>query len=76
MLKMEDTENTTKDLRKRYLDKLYATKGKVTYDYHKRKMREGLHEEFDEVWVRFNNSDATLREWDKALNKWLTMEVI
>jgi hypothetical protein len=39
-------------------------------------MREGLHEKFDEVWVRLNNNDATLSEWDKALNKWLTMEQI
>jgi hypothetical protein len=76
MLKTEGTTNTKKNLKKRYLDKLYATKGKVTYNYHKRKMREGLHEKFDEVWVRLNNNDATLSEWDKALNKWLTMEQI
>ena len=76
MSKTEGTMNTKQNLKKHFLDKLYSTVGKATHEYHKRKMRESLHEQFDEVWVRLNNNDATLSEWDKALNKWLTMEQI
>ena len=76
MSKMENTTSTKKDLKKHYLNKLYATKGKNTHDYHKRKMRENLHEEFDVVWVKYNNGLASYREWENSLNKWLRMEQI
>jgi len=76
MSEMENTTSTKRDLKKHYLDRLYSTKGKPTYDYHKRKMRIGLHEQFDEVWVKYNNGLATYREWEHSLNKWLTMEQI
>tara|TARA_R110000796_G_C14195405_1_gene391100 strand:+ start:337 stop:456 length:120 start_codon:yes stop_codon:yes gene_type:complete len=35
-----------------------------------------LHEEFDKVWVRYNNGDATMKEWENSLNKWIKMEQI
>ena len=76
MSEMEDTTNTKNTLKKHFLDKLYSTVGKTTHDYHKRKMRESLHEQFDEVWVKYNNGLATYREWEHSLNKWLKMEQI
>jgi len=39
-------------------------------------MRENLHEEFDVVWVKYNNGLASYREWENSLNKWLRMEQI
>tara|TARA_R100000773_G_C4163257_1_gene80120 strand:+ start:322 stop:543 length:222 start_codon:yes stop_codon:yes gene_type:complete len=41
-----------------------------------RKMRLRLWEKFDEVWVRYNNNQATYQEWKKALDKWLNVEKI
>lgn len=41
-----------------------------------RKMRMRLWEKFDEVWVRYNNNQATYQEWEKALDKWLNVEKI
>lgn len=39
-------------------------------------MRMRLWEKFDEVWVRYNNNQATYQEWEKALDKWLNVEKI
>ncbi len=36
-----------------------------------RRMEKRLHEEFDAVWVKYNNGKATIAEWEKALNDWL-----
>ena len=76
MSKMENTTSTKLDLKKHYLNKLYSTNGKPTYDYHKNNMRIRLHEKFDEVWLQYNNGKASRKEWDKALDNWLRMEQI
>ena len=68
--------NTKRDLKKHYLTKLYSTQGIPTYDYHQSKMRIRLHEKFDEVWLQYNNGKATYKEWEKALDNWLKMELI
>jgi|TARA_R110002020_G_scaffold5559_2_gene23005 hypothetical protein len=39
-------------------------------------MSRRLHKEFDEVWVKYENGDATFDDWKKALNKWLQSELI
>jgi len=69
-------KHTSKDLKKIFLTKLNAI------DYNSRKVRgmrhmaERLHEEFDKVWVNYNNNKATFKEWEKALDKWLNAEQI
>jgi hypothetical protein len=39
-------------------------------------MCERLQDEFDSVWVKCNNKQATYQEWEKALDKWLNAEKI
>ena len=39
-------------------------------------MAEMSWEEFDSVWVKYNNNEATYEQWEKALNKWLNLEAI
>jgi hypothetical protein len=39
-------------------------------------MRDRLCEEFDEVWIRYENNKATYEQWEKALDKWLSAEII
>ena len=35
-----------------------------------------LHEEFDKIWIKYNNNEATYDQWNKALDKWLSSERI
>ena len=44
------------------------------YDYNKRHMRQVLWDEFDKTWIRYNNNEATFKEWEYALEKWLRLE--
>tara|TARA_R100000655_G_scaffold28408_1_gene57703 strand:+ start:985 stop:1161 length:177 start_codon:yes stop_codon:yes gene_type:complete len=44
------------------------------YDYNKRHMRQVLMDEFDKTWIRYNNNEATFKEWEYALEKWLRLE--
>jgi hypothetical protein len=44
------------------------------YDYNKRHMRQVLWDEFDKTWIRYNNNEATFKEWKYALEKWLRLE--
>jgi len=39
-------------------------------------MRDRLWEEFDVVWVKYNNNQATYDQWKKALDKWLNAEIV
>ena len=41
-----------------------------------RHMRKRLYEEFDLIWVKYNNNKATYDQWSKALDKWLNSELI
>jgi len=41
-----------------------------------RHMRKRLYEEFDSIWVKYNNNKATYDQWSKALDKWLNSELI
>ena len=43
---------------------------------HIRHMRKRYHQEFDKVWVKYNNKQATFQEWQKALDLWLNSELI
>ena len=66
--------NILTDLKKPFLDKFNKVDFKFNTDYRTRKMADRLWEEFDEVWVRYKNGDATRSEWDASLNKWLSVE--
>ena len=52
-------------------DKITIPKGRYF-----KEMRIRLHEEFDEVWVSYLNNQATYDQWEKALDKWLSAEII
>ena len=67
---------TSEDLKKFYLTKTRDLNYKPTHDRHIRKMRNRLWEEFDNVWVKYNNNQANYKQWDDALNNWLNMEAI
>ena len=69
-------KHTQKDLKKIFLNKLNNTKVKSMKDRGMRKMTERLHEEFDMVWVKYNNNKTTYKEWENALDKWLNAEEI
>jgi len=72
--------STLKNLKKIYLDRL----DKMDHDKwenhsqerHIRHMRKRYHQEFDKVWVKYNNKQATFQEWQKALDLWLNSELI
>ena len=69
-------KRTSKDLRKIFLDKT----NNMEYNFEKsrgvRNMSLRLHEEFDKIWVKYNNNEATYDQWNKALDKWLSSERI
>jgi hypothetical protein len=39
-------------------------------------MRKRLYEEFDSIWIEYNNNKASYNQWNKALDKWLNSELI
>lgn len=39
-------------------------------------MRTRLHDDFDTIWIRYNNNKATYNQWQQALEKWLKAECI
>ena len=43
---------------------------------HLRHMRKRLYEEFDSIWIEYNNNKASYNQWNKALDKWLNSELI
>ena len=71
-------KHTSKDLKKIFLgriEKLPSNAGKGG-DRIIRKMRARLHDDFDKIWVRYNNNKATYNQWQQALEKWLKAECI
>jgi hypothetical protein len=64
------------NLKKVYLNRIKAMPKPNLNDYHMRKMKMRLHEEFDKIWVKLNNNEATESQWHIALNKWLNSEKI
>tara|TARA_R100001530_G_scaffold52293_1_gene38693 strand:+ start:783 stop:995 length:213 start_codon:yes stop_codon:yes gene_type:complete len=68
--------HTSKNLKKIYLNRINNLKYNEIKDRGIRKMSERLWEEFDEIWIKYNNNEATYEQWEKALNKWLNSETI
>jgi len=67
-----------KNLQKIFLDRIeklpsHAGKNK---DYHMRKTRNRLHNEFDAIWIMYENKKTTYNEWEKSLDKWIYSELI
>lgn len=73
---METILNISQKTKKHYLDKCKNIPDKLQLNYRIRKMSRRLHKEFDEVWVKYENGDATFDDWKKSLNKWLQSELI
>ena len=69
-----------KDLKKTYLSKTELITNDIFRNRSRerqiRHMRNRLHEEFDQVWIKYNNNQATYQEWEKALDKWINVELI
>jgi hypothetical protein len=66
--------NTKKNLKKHFLTRIKDFNFTEEYDYNKRHMRQVLWDEFDKTWIRYNNNEATFKEWEYALEKWLRLE--
>ena len=45
-------------------------------NYGIKKMAEGLHEEFDETWLRYRRGEVDFKGWDKSLARWLDAELL
>ena len=69
-------EHTSRNLKRIYLDRLNNTKFNKSKNRGMRKMAERLLDEFDEIWIKYNNNQATYEQWEKALDKWLNAEII
>ena len=41
-----------------------------------RLMCKRLWEEFDDVWIKYENNKATYEQWEKTLDKWLNAEEV
>ena len=72
-------------LKKPNLKKIFLSKTSVVTndryrnqnkDRHLRHMRNRLAEEFDEIWIKYNNNKATYSQWEQALDKWINAELI
>ncbi len=68
--------HTSKNLKKIYLEAIKDLDIKVNKPLNLRRMEKRLHENFDKVWVKCNNGEATFEEWEKALNDWLEVNKI
>ena len=66
--------NIKHDLKSHYLNRIDDFNFNNEYDYNKRHMRQVLWDEFDKTWIRYNNNEATFKEWEYALEKWLRLE--
>lgn len=77
---MVSTMSTSRNLKKIFSERISKLPDNLSQTQSKergvRKMRMRLWEKFDEVWVRYNNNQATYQEWEKALDKWLNVEKI
>ena len=67
---------TSQELKKIYLDRISKVNPKVPKTPYSRNMTRRLWEEFDEVWIQYENNKATYEQWKKALDKWLSAEII
>ena len=71
-------KTTSKNLKKTFLTRLQEIDNdrvnNQSMDRGLRHLRKRNWEEFDRVWVKYNNNQATYQQWDHALEKWLRSE--
>ena len=71
-------KTTSKNLKKTFLTRLQEIDddrvNNQSMDRGLRHLRKRNWEEFDRIWVKYNNSQATYQQWDHALEKWLRSE--
>ena len=67
---------TSQELKKIYLKRIEKIKPTTPKTPFLRKMRDRLCEEFDEVWIKYEKNQATYDQWKKALDKWLSAEIV
>ena len=71
-------KTTSKNLKKIFLNRLQEVDNDAvnnqSMDRGIRHLRKRYWEEFDEIWVQYNNKQATFEEWNTLLEKWLRSE--
>ena len=69
---------TSKNLKKIFLNRLQEVDNDAinnqSMDRGIRHLRKRYWKEFDEIWVQYNNKQATFEQWDTLLEKWLRSE--
>ena len=48
----------------------------TSLDRNIRKMSKNANRDFDKIWVKYNNGNATYKEWESALDKWFKLELL
>ena len=71
-------KTTSKNLKKTFLNRLQEVDNDAvnnqSMDRGLRHLRKRNWEEFDKVWVKYNKNQATFREWEQKLERWLRSE--
>ena len=68
----------SKNLKKIFLNRLQKVDDDAiknqSMDRGLRHLRKRNWEDFDRIWVQYNNEEATFEEWNRLLEKWLGSE--
>jgi|TARA_B100000085_G_scaffold285066_1_gene319830 hypothetical protein len=68
----------SKNLKKIFLNRLQEVDDDAiknqSMDRGLRHLRKRNWEDFDRIWVQYNNKEATFEEWSRLLDKWLESE--
>lgn len=67
-----------RDLKKIFLDRVskMPDNAGTSLDRNIRKMSKNANRDFDKIWVKYNNGNATYKEWESALDKWFKLELL
>lgn len=63
--------HTSRNLKRIFLDKIETLDFKVHGSLNLRRMEKRLYDEFDKTWIKYNNNEATYKEWQQSLDEWL-----
>ena len=78
ILEEEFMKNTPKNLKKIFLNRLQEVDNDAvnnqSMDRGLRHLRKRNWEEFDKIWVQYNNKQATFKIWEQMLERWLRSE--
>ncbi len=76
MSEVELMKPTSNQLKKIYLDRTKNIQHNSLQSRGIRKMCSRLEDQFDAVWLRYEQNNATFKEWEDALDEWLNAEQI